>query len=217
LRQSFAGPALARLLLRPNDVVKEGIPMSTESAAHILIVDDDTSFATAVAEIATLQGLHADTAATLNEARSKLREQSFDLVLLDLDLPDGNGLTLFNELDPDDCVPVAIVTGNPSVESAARSVRLPVVDYLVKPLAHDALSALFGSAAVQQHPVNVNFRVGMTLEEVERQMLFKTLAHFHNHKPKTAQVLGVSLKTIYNRLARFGRADPAAESVVLQG
>jgi DNA-binding NtrC family response regulator len=191
--------------------------MSNESGARILIVDDDASFAAAVAEIATLQGLRADTAASLEQARSKLRSETFDLVLLDLELPDGNGLTLFNELDPANCVPVAIVTGNPSVESAARSVRLPVVDYLVKPLTHDALSALFGNATAQQQPKEINFHVGMTLEEVERQMLFKTLAHFHNHKPKTAQVLGVSLKTVYNRLARFGRADPAAEPAALQG
>jgi DNA-binding NtrC family response regulator len=191
--------------------------ISTESGAHILIVDDDASFARAVAEIATLQGLRADTAASLEEARRKLREDSFDLVLLDLDLPDGNGLTLFNELDPANCVPVAIVTGNPSVESAARSVRLPVVDYLVKPLTQDALSALFGTATAQQQPAEISFHVGMTLEEVERQMLFKTLAHFHNHKPKAAQVLGVSLKTVYNRLARFERPEPAAENAVLQG
>ena len=190
--------------------------MSKESGARILIVDDDASFVAAVAEIATLQGLRADTAASLEQARSKLRSESFDLVLLDLDLPDGNGLTLFEELDPANRVPVAIVTGNPSVESAARSVRLPVVDYLVKPLTHDALTALFGNAIAQQ-PTQINFHVGMTLEEVERQMLFKTLAHFHNHKPTTAQVLGVSLKTVYNRLARFGRADPAGEAAALHG
>src|ERR1700682_4193093 len=95
--------------------VKKGNAMPNVSAARILIVDDDASFATAVAEIATLQGLRAETAATLGEARAKLREASFDLVILDLDLPDGNGLTLFNELDPDNRVPVAIVTGNPSV------------------------------------------------------------------------------------------------------
>ena len=52
----------------------------------------------------------------------------------------------------------------------------------------------------------VSFHVGMTLEEVERQMLFKTMAHFNNHKPKAAQALGISLKTVYNRLARFGYA-----------
>ena len=36
------------------------------------------------------------------------------------------------------------------------------------------------------------FHVGMTLEEMERQMLFKTLAYFNNHKPKAAQTLGIA-------------------------
>jgi len=186
--------------------------MSNESGAHILIIDDDASFAAAAAQIATLEGLHADTAASLDAARSKLHNDSFDLVVLDLDLPDGNGLTLLDELDL--AHRVAIITGNPSVESAVRSMHLPVVDYLVKPLAHDALRTLFGNAANQ--PEQISFRVGMTLEEVERQMLFKTLAHFKNHKPKAAQVLGVSLKTVYNRLARFG-AEHVAESAAQSG
>ena len=191
--------------------------ITNESGARILIVDDDASFAAAVAEIAALKGLRTETAASLEQARAKLSTQSFDLVLLDLDLPDGNGLTLFDDLDSANRVPVAIVTGNPSVESAARSVRLPVVDYLVKPLTQDALNALFGNATAHQQPAEIAFHVGMTLEEVERQMLFTTLAHFRNHKPKTAQVLGVSLKTVYNRLARFGRANSATETAELRG
>ena len=139
--------------------------------------------------------------------------QSFGLCRLVLDPPAGTGVPLFLDLGPASCVPLAIVTGAPSVEAAARSVRLPVVDYLVKPLTHDALSALFGNAMAQQQPAQIIFHVGMTLEEVERQMMFKTLAHFHNHKPKAEQVLGVRLTTVYNRVARVGRADPAGEPV----
>jgi DNA-binding NtrC family response regulator len=60
-------------------------------------------------------------------------------------------------------------------------------------------------------PPQVLFHVGMTLEEVERQMLFKTLAYFDNHKPKAAEALGISLKTVYNRLARFGYAENDAD------
>ena len=63
----------------------------------------------------------------------------------------------------------------------------------------------------QPQPAQILFRVGMTLEEVERQMLFTTLAFFNNHKPKAAQALGISLKTVYNRLARFGHVDNASE------
>jgi DNA-binding NtrC family response regulator len=59
-------------------------------------------------------------------------------------------------------------------------------------------------------PPQVLFRVGMTLEEVEREMLFTTLAYYDNHKPKAAQALGISLKTVYNRLAKFGSGDSSA-------
>lgn len=73
------------------------------------------------------------------------------------------------------------------------------------------------ATAPTQQPVQILFHVGMTLEEVERQMLFKTLAFFNNHKPKAAQALGISLKTVYNRLARFGLVDDASETTAMGG
>jgi len=232
--------------------------MNHDSNAHVLIVDDDTSFLAAAAEIAEFQGLSADTAATLAAARTKLRAARFDLVLLDLALPDGNGLSLLDEVDLADNVRIAIITGNPSVESAVRAIHLPVLDYLVKPLNRGALHALFAKAQssarqrsapysagnraigessplrvsrsdenirqadageafqLAQTPSQISFSVGMTLEEVERQMLFKTMAYFNNHKPKAAEALGISLKTVYNRLARFGYASHPAESRPLE-
>ena len=47
------------------------------------------------------------------------------------------------------------------------------------------------------------FRVGMSFEEVEREMLLKTLAHHGNNKRQAARVLGITPKTIYNRLLRY--------------
>ncbi|MDR3386074.1 MAG: response regulator [Rudaea sp.] len=209
--------------------------MGDMSNAHILIVDDDTSFLAAAAEIAQLEGMHAEPAESLAEARAKMRHARFDMVLLDLELPDGNGLSLLHDVDPADNVPIAIITANPSVESAVRAMHLPVVDYIIKPLDRSTLGALFAKAAgsARRHSsalppytenrhasdeartasaaAPISFRVGMTLEEVERQMLFETMAHFNNHKPKAAQALGISLKTVYNRLARFGYASRSAQ------
>jgi DNA-binding NtrC family response regulator len=51
------------------------------------------------------------------------------------------------------------------------------------------------------------FRIGMTIEEMEKQMLLRTLAHFDNDKTRTAEALGVSLKTIYNKLSRYQHED----------
>lgn len=51
---------------------------------------------------------------------------------------------------------------------------------------------------------SVAFRVGMSFEEVEQRMLRETLRYFDNDKARAAAALGISLKTIYNRLARYG-------------
>jgi len=49
----------------------------------------------------------------------------------------------------------------------------------------------------------IRFSIGTTFEEMEREVLLKTLAHFHNNKREAARALGVSLKTIYNKLLRY--------------
>ena len=53
----------------------------------------------------------------------------------------------------------------------------------------------------------VVFRVGMSFEEIEREMLLKTLAHYGNNKRQAARVLGITSKTIYNRLLRYRALD----------
>lgn len=53
------------------------------------------------------------------------------------------------------------------------------------------------------------FSVGMPYADVEKQMLLKTLAHFHHDKVRTAAALGVSVRTIHNQLARLRAGEPA--------
>lgn len=59
---------------------------------------------------------------------------------------------------------------------------------------------------------SVAFRVGMSFEEVEQRMLRETLRYFDNDKARAAAALGISLKTIYNRLARCGAEGLAVNS-----
>jgi len=49
----------------------------------------------------------------------------------------------------------------------------------------------------------VRFQVGMTFDDVEREMLLKTLAYHGNNKRQAARALGITAKTIYNRLLRY--------------
>ncbi|MGQ4659940.1 sigma 54-interacting transcriptional regulator [Lysobacter sp. F6437] len=60
---------------------------------------------------------------------------------------------------------------------------------------------------------SVNFRVGMSYAEVEREMLLKTLARYDNDKTRTARALGVSVRTIHNQLGRVPAREEANRTV----
>jgi DNA-binding NtrC family response regulator len=98
--------------------------------ANILFVDDDPDFTAAVQPLLQAENHSVQVAGTLQEAGEALERGAFDILFVDLLLPDGSGLDLVRDGGPK----AVIITGHPSIESAIRAVRGPVVDYLVKPL-----------------------------------------------------------------------------------
>ena len=119
---------------------------SAEATGKILVVDDNKEFQTLAAQLATLSHCVAKRAETLAEARKLTASERFDLIMIDLNLPDGNGLDLLDEIDLTAHGQIAVVTGYPSVESAVRAVRSPVIDYLLKPIGAESLRTLFERA-----------------------------------------------------------------------
>jgi DNA-binding NtrC family response regulator len=115
-------------------------------AGNVLVVDDNVDFQSLVADFARMSACRVTCAATLRAARQLAADDEFDLLMVDLDLPDGNGLDLIDDIDLTAHGQIAIVTGNPSIESAARAVRSPVVEYLLKPVNTDALAKLIERA-----------------------------------------------------------------------
>jgi DNA-binding NtrC family response regulator len=113
---------------------------------HVLLIEDDDGFARVVAEVARQCGCKFARARTLEQARKMAAEQGFDLLLVDITLPDGSGLELLDDLDLQSHGRIAIVTGAPSVESALRVLKSPVVDYLVKPVLAETLQQLLMEA-----------------------------------------------------------------------
>ena len=112
-------------------------------------------FTRAAAQLACTEGYRVQVAHTLHEARGFLRHHGASLLVLDLDLPDGSGLEVLDELDMGRHGPVAIVTGKPTLDSARRAVGLPVVEYLVKPLRAEQFQALL-RRTMQRHWVDRN-------------------------------------------------------------
>ena len=131
-------------------------PPMRESQPTLLIVDDDREFANAAADYARARGFIPYQAHSLAQSRQYAHLPSLDLLLLDLTLPDGSGFDLLQELDLPEHGRVAIVTGQPSVESAARAVSLPVADYLIKPLKPEQFDSLLDTAAARARPARAD-------------------------------------------------------------
>ncbi len=101
----------------------------------ILLIDDEENLRRTLAMILTREGYQVDTAATVNEARQRLQNATYDLTFLDLKLPDANGLTLLPDLrksHPE--MPVVVLTAHDKLDAAVEAVRNGARDYLLKPI-----------------------------------------------------------------------------------
>lgn len=146
--------------------------------ARILLVDDDNDFSSATRILLKADRHDVSTAGTIREARNALETGTFDVLFVDLALPDGSGL----ELVHDDGPKTVIITGHPSVETAIRAVRSNVVDYLVKPLDRNQLLDSLRSAAAgsgrrqpQGHDSQTSEMIG---ESSAMQSLRKAIAEY---------------------------------------
>ncbi|MGR9045416.1 MAG: sigma-54-dependent transcriptional regulator [Gammaproteobacteria bacterium] len=105
-------------------------------AAQILVVDDEPDIRRLVDEILEDEGYRVYTAENALQARDLKKAYRPDLILLDIWMPDTDGITLLKEWvaeDPKMC-PVVMMSGHGSVESAVEATRLGAYDYLEKPL-----------------------------------------------------------------------------------
>lgn len=113
------------------------------SRGRILIADDDSAFRLATQTLLRRQGFECESAPDAAVAASMLATADFDLLIADIHMPGNAGLELVEQLPQvAAALPVILLTGHPSVQSAARSVRLRVVAYLVKPCEVEELLAI---------------------------------------------------------------------------
>jgi two-component system response regulator AtoC len=112
---------------------------------HVLIVDDDLNTREALAEIAAAEGYACSGAGTIREAQQQMALRRHDVVLVDVELPDGSGLDLFNSVEPGS-TEIVLITGHASIESAVDALRLGAADYLTKPINLQRLQAVLARA-----------------------------------------------------------------------
>ncbi len=103
--------------------------------AAILIIEDDLTFSTMLGTWLDKQGFHTETASNLSKARKALDRQTFDLVLSDLRLPDGDGLSLLDYMRKKGiATPFMVMTSYADVQNAVNAMKQGACDYIAKPV-----------------------------------------------------------------------------------
>src|ERR1700756_234776 len=103
---------------------------------HILVVDDEADIRGLLKEILSEEGYDVDVAANAVQARASRARQTPDLVLLDIWMPDVDGISLLREWSASttDGCPVVMMSGHGTVETAVEATRLGAFDFVEKPL-----------------------------------------------------------------------------------
>jgi len=106
------------------------------STPHILVVDDEADIRGLLKEILSEEGYEVAVAANAAQARASRARQIPDLVLLDIWMPDVDGITLLREwsVGATDGCPVVMMSGHSTVETAVEATRLGAFDFVEKPL-----------------------------------------------------------------------------------
>jgi two-component system response regulator HydG len=163
-------------------------------SARLLIVDDEQSMCDLVKADMHLRGYEVETSRRAEDAFARLQGGYFDVVVTDLNMPDMDGIELCDRIVanyPD--VPVVVMTGFGSLDTAVAAIRAGAYDFVTKPLEMEVLAVAMERA--------VRHRV---LQEKVRQ-----LSQIVERGSRYAEMLGSSsaMQRVFEQLARLADAD----------
>jgi len=122
--------------------------------SQVLVVDDEADIRELLGMTLARMGLEAHCAASTSEAYALLAQNSYDLCLTDMRLPDGDGLTVVEHVAKHHpSLPVAVITAHGSTENAVAALKAGAFDYLAKPVSLDQLRTLVRYALKLPRPV----------------------------------------------------------------
>lgn len=131
------------------------------NSEKILIVEDDSSIARILCDHLRKEGYFVTWASTGNEGWEDFKTQQYDLVLVDLMLPEMDGFTLCKTIRLESDVPILIVSAKTESDSKVNGLDLGADDYITKPFSLEELSARIGSHLRR-------FRRYLNMEESQR-------------------------------------------------
>src|ERR1700674_513816 len=174
---------------------------SLPAAGSVLIIDDEAAIRESLETLLELEGYGVASAASGEEGLARIGERSFDLVLLDLALPDRNGMDLLAEIRVQDPgLSIIMVTAYGTVENAVRAMQAGAANFVQKPWDNEKLLADV-RAAVARHRAEE--------ENVQLKRALKQRYNFENIVGKSEPML-----KIFDLVAQVA---PSRSTVLLQG
>jgi DNA-binding NtrC family response regulator len=139
---------------------------SSSSAGSVLIIDDEAAIRESLETLLELEGYEVSSAATADEGLACIGDRSFDLVLLDLALPDRNGLDLLAELHGHDAqLSVIMITAYGTVENAVKAMQAGATNFVQKPWDNEKLLADVRAAVARHRAEEENVQLKRALKQ----------------------------------------------------
>src|SRR5262250_105706 len=188
-----------------------GAPLSTWSSRRsgkqsmskgsILVVDDESEIREGLELLLKTEGYQVASAETALSGLSRLEEKPFDLLLLDVSLPDRNGIELLKDIRRQDPhLPVVLITAYGSIEMARAAFKSGAMDYITKPWSNDELLAQVAQA-VEAHRLRE--------ENVQLKRALKQRFNFPNIVGKSDKMLA-----LFDLISQVG---PSRSTVLISG
>ena len=167
---------------------------------HALIVDDNNPTLDGLSTLVAAEGFTVSAVSTIERAHVELAEQTPDVVVLDLNLPDGSGMTLLDAVACLEGPAVVLITGHASVDTAIEALRRGVTDYLVKPIDVQRLRKILG---------DICKTTGLASEIRDLKAAQRTSGRF-------GAIVGIS-EAIQRACELIARVAPSGASVLISG
>jgi DNA-binding NtrC family response regulator len=167
-------------------------------SGHLLVVDDEPAILGTLKKALTLEGYRVDVAGGAKLADSRVQTGVYDLVLLDVALPDGDGVDLLGRWrSAGITTPVVMMSGHATIDLAVKALQLGATDFLEKPLSTDRLLVVIDNTLRLTHAL------------AEKQTLRKEAGYFD-------ELIGTS-GPMRDLTQRITRVAPTRAAVLITG
>ncbi len=182
-------------------IPRHNLGEGSSSAGSVLIIDDEAAIRESLETLLEMEGYDVQSAATAEDGLTRVGDRPYDLVLLDLALPDRNGIDLLAELHSHDPqLAVIMITAYGTVENAVKAMQAGAANFVQKPWDNEKLLADI-RAAVARHRTEE--------ENVQLKRALKQRYNFENIVGKSEPML-----KIFDLVAQVA---PSRSTILLQG